>query len=167
MVQRMVEVVMARLVQEMVADFIPMGRKIIAVEKILSEWPSLTVVTEDQRAAVEEHHTVVLEVVGLGVIGAQEVEVVTVAAGHHITTPQQVEAEPLSIQARIPQLPLGMRVKASWNLFGSMNERRKCDCRPAGDDAGTGAALNPRKLKRAVRRACCFCALRLRPKRAW
>ena len=26
------------------------------------------------------------------------------------------------------------------------------DCRPAGDDAGTGAALNPRKLKRAVRR---------------
>ena len=41
------------------------------------------------------------------------------------------------------------------------------DCRPSGDDAGTGAALNPRKLKRAARRACCFCALRLRLKRAW
>ena len=41
------------------------------------------------------------------------------------------------------------------------------DCRPAGDDAGTGAALNPRKLKRASRRACCFCTLRLRLKQAW
>ena len=41
------------------------------------------------------------------------------------------------------------------------------DCRPAGDDARTGAAHNPRKLKRAARRACCFCALPLRLKQAW
>ena len=41
------------------------------------------------------------------------------------------------------------------------------DCRPAVDDAETGAALNPRKLKRAARRACCFCTLRLRLKQAW
>ena len=41
-----------------------------------------------------------------------------------------------------------------------------CNFNP-GDDAGTGAALNLRKLKRAVRRACCFCTLHLRPKQAW
>ena len=45
--------------------------------------------------------------------------------------------------------------------------KRLTDCRPLGDDAETGAALNPRKFKRAARRACCFCALRLLLKQVW